>query len=64
MAKPQRVRGDYHPGNLTADAPFKQDAEPPMSHREVEYGNRKPVLYDAQERPIYRRAGYAPKERG
>lgn len=64
MATIGRIRCEYHPGTITTDTAFKQDAEPPMSRREVEYGHRNPVLYDAQGRPVYRRVGYAPKERG
>lgn len=51
------VRGDYQPGNLTVPATYKHDHEPPMSYREVETKSR-PVLYDKDERPIYRRAGF------
>ena len=63
MARPKIVRGEYHPGNLTTDAPFKQDAEPPMSSRTTDYGQRTPVLYDKNERPIYRRVGFSPESR-
>lgn len=51
-------RADYHPGTLTAPSVFSQDAEPPMSARDVT-DRQRPVLYDAKERPIYRAIGYS-----
>lgn len=51
--------GNYHPGNLTADEAFKHSEPPPMSERIVET-RRQPVLYDAEARPIYRKAGFTP----
>lgn len=53
------VRGDgYHPGNVTTDnGGFKHDEPPAMSERIVTDRVR-PVLYDADERPIYRKVGF------
>lgn len=66
--KPHYVRGlrvrnaqpcaSYHPGTLTVDTAFKQDEPPPMSERIVTTSQR-PVLFDAEARPIYRKAGFA-----
>lgn len=51
-------RASYHPGNLTTDAGgLKHDDPPPMSERIV-IDRARPVLYDADERPIYRKAGF------
>ena len=52
-----RVKVEYHPGNLTATTPFKHDDAPPMSDRVV-VSEQRPVLYDADDRPIYRKAGF------
>jgi len=52
-----KEQGDYHPGNLTCDTTFKQDEAPPMSERVVVTSER-PILYDAHQRPIYRKAGF------
>lgn len=52
------IRNDYHPGNITrGDEAFRQQDEPPMSHRQVEMASA-PVLYDVHARPIYRRIGF------
>lgn len=51
-------RGNYHPGNLTADTAFKHEEPPAFSERIVTTTSR-PVLYDAEDRPIYRKAGFA-----
>lgn len=52
------TRQQYHPGNITrGDEAFRQQSEPPMSHREVETRGR-PVLYDRHGRPIYRKVGF------
>ena len=56
----KRIRGDYHPANLTSQSPYKQDDEPPHSYRSVD-GKARPVLYDHDERPIYRRVGFEVK---
>lgn len=54
----KRIRQQYHPGNITrGDEAFRQQSEPPMSHREVETRER-PVLYDQHERPVYRKIGF------
>lgn len=56
----KRPRADYHPGNITrGDDAFKQQAEPPMPHREVT--TSRPVLYTHDERPVYRRVGFEVK---
>lgn len=52
------VKGSYHPGNLTCDTAFKQDEPPALSERVVTTSSQ-PVLYDANDRPIYRKAGFA-----
>lgn len=57
----KRTRAEYHPGNLTAFSPYKQDGEPPHSYRSVD-GKARPVLYDHDERPIYRRVGFSMRE--
>lgn len=59
--KADRIRGDYHPGQLTG-TPFSQDQEPPLAGREVQTKSR-PVLYDHLERPIYRRIGFTLPQR-
>lgn len=52
------VKSDYHPGNLTTDhGGLEHDDAPPMSDRTVVPSVR-PILYDAQERPIYRKVGF------
>ena len=51
------VVAEYHPGNLTCDDTFKHDDAPPMSERTV-VSTTRPVLYDADERPIYRKVGF------
>lgn len=51
------VQAHYHPGNLTCDETFKQDDEPPMSERIV-VSKERPILYDANDQPIYRKAGF------
>lgn len=53
----QRIKAEYHPGNLTATNAFKHDDTPPMSDRTV-VDSQRPVLYDANERPIYRKVGF------
>lgn len=51
------MKDKYHPGNLTTDRQgLYQDEAPPMSERTVELKQR-PILYDAEERPIYRKIG-------
>lgn len=56
-------RASYHPGNLTTDAGgLKQDAPPPLCERVV-VDRALPVLYDANERPIYRKVGFTPLTR-
>ena len=62
MKAKTRTHGEYHPGQLSETA-FTHDVEPPMSRRDVDFGDKRPALYDAHERPIYRRIGYAPLER-
>lgn len=57
----KRIRADYHPGNLTSFSPYRQDNEPPFSYRSVDTTPR-PVLYDHDERPIYRRVGFTLRE--
>ena len=55
-----KIRGDYHPGNVTVQQPYRQESAPPQSYREVET-RREPVLYSHDERPIYRRVGFTVK---
>ena len=52
------VRGDYHPGALTTDTGgLKHDDQAPMSERVV-VDSQRPTLYDANERPLYRKIGF------
>lgn len=55
------AKAEYHPGALTTQSGgLKHDEAPPMSNRDV-VQDKGPVLYDAQERPIYRRIGFSPR---
>jgi len=53
------IRGSaYHPGNVTVDTGgLKHDETPPMGERIVT-DRARPVLYDADDRPIYRKVGF------
>lgn len=51
-------KAHYHPGNLTSDESFTQSDPPPMNERIVTTTSR-PILYDADDRPIYRKAGFS-----
>jgi hypothetical protein len=58
QARKSEPKANYHPGALTADnGGFKQDEAPPMSERVV-VTTQRPILYDANERPIYRKVGF------
>jgi len=56
-SKRRLIRGEYHPGNITTDEPFKQDDAPPMSERVVTTRDE-PILYTHDGKPIYRQAGF------
>lgn len=55
-----RSRSEYHPGNLTAFSPFRQDDAPALSGCDVDLRSE-PLLYDAAGRPMYRAAGFERK---
>lgn len=57
MAKNTKIEkaSGYHPGNITSDESFKQDEPPP---ERIVTDRAKPVLFDADERPIYRKIGF------
>lgn len=56
-ARAAKVEPGYHPGNLTCDESFKHDEAPPFSELIVT-DRAKPVLYDADDKPIYRKVGF------
>jgi len=56
-ARVEKELPGYHPGNLTCDESFKHDEPPPFSELIVT-DRAKPVLFDANDKPIYRKVGF------